>query len=602
MSEVSKRSYLYRRGHTFYFRKRIPTELISLYDGRKEITRSLKTNDQKEANKLWLKAVQEIEKEFETKRFQVDEPSPTPASIHYPIKELLKVADNWLKVIDDNDTREAILNLDKWSKGEVEDFIDNQKLDISLLRGEMAGEKIFMGSENPNYGESNIQKLLEEKHISLDRDSDDYNILKKYIIQRLIQLSEKRISFFTDIGMRDRELNSFFKQRNPSSKKENTSHFETDSSLKIQELLEQYLSEKQINLNSQKTINGYRYMVNLFISFLGGDRATASLTRTDFVTFRNHLLEYPSNATKHFRGLGFFETIRQGKKRGLPTLSGRTINKIIQTLSTLFRYAEENNLIQQFFTKGLSVKLDKGKKSTRVPFSIEDLNAIFGGEFYKGIESPTSFKGHRKSYSRYWVPLVSLFSGMRQNEICQLYADDIKQIDGIPCFCIDTETNGERKPDKHLKNRNAHRTIPIHPTLIHLGFLDYVFSIKNHNQPRLFPDLKYRESTQNYSDSVNRWFHEHLIKTGVKKDKTKCFHSFRHTFRDAMREANIPLDRAQRLGGWKESDGTESLYGQGHKVETLYNELTKVSYDGLQLEHLLAHSSVFAKRGRSRLV
>ncbi|WP_407575434.1 site-specific integrase [Raoultella terrigena] len=36
-----------------------------------------------------------------------------------------------------------------------------------------------------------------------------------------------------------------------------------------------------------------------------------------------------------------------------------------------------------------------------------------------------------------WIILIGRYSGMRQNEICQLYHNDIMKVDGIWCIRID---------------------------------------------------------------------------------------------------------------------------------------------------------------------
>lgn len=57
---------------------------------------------------------------------------------------------------------------------------------------------------------------------------------------------------------------------------------------------------------------------------------------------------------------------------------------------------------------------------------------------------------------------------MRLNEICQLTTADIITKDEVVCFSIN-DKNGKR-----VKTANAIRIIPIHPTLIKCGFLQYV--------------------------------------------------------------------------------------------------------------------------------
>jgi hypothetical protein len=61
--------------------------------------------------------------------------------------------------------------------------------------------------------------------------------------------------------------------------------------------------------------------------------------------------------------------------------------------------------------------------------------------------------------------------------------------------------------------------------------------------------------------------------------KGASFHSFRHNYRDALREAEIGLERVRALGGWRrDSDGEEANYGKGLKAATLDREIEKVRY------------------------
>jgi integrase len=89
-----------------------------------------------------------------------------------------------------------------------------------------------------------------------------------------------------------------------------------------------------------------------------------------------------------------------------------------------------------------------------------------------------------------------------------------------------------------------------------------------------------------YSDPFQKWFGRFLTKANAKKPKTS-FHSFRHTFRDALREADISAERVKALGGWANTE-TQEDYGSDLRPSTLYQEIKKVRYEGLDLSHLHA--------------
>jgi putative transposase len=76
-----------------------------------------------------------------------------------------------------------------------------------------------------------------------------------------------------------------------------------------------------------------------------------------------------------------------------------------------------------------------------------------------------------------------------------------------------------------------------------------------------------------------------LTQIGAKTPKTS-FHSFRHCYRDALREADISQERVRALGGWTAKGGAEEIYGGGHRASTLAREIEKIGYPGLDLSRL----------------
>jgi integrase len=168
---------------------------------------------------------------------------------------------------------------------------------------------------------------------------------------------------------------------------------------------------------------------------------------------------------------------------------------------------------------------------------------------------------------------------MRLNEACQLAVDDVATKDGVDVILVRADGDGKR-----VKSEAGERLIPVHPELKRLGFLGHVEDMRAAGEARLFPDLPMGRNGY-YSDPFQKWFGRFLDKAGAKAPKTS-FHSFRHCFRDALREADVPRDAVLALGGWT-AGGTEEIYGGGLKASTLAREIAKVRYD-LDLGHLCA--------------
>jgi len=183
---------------------------------------------------------------------------------------------------------------------------------------------------------------------------------------------------------------------------------------------------------------------------------------------------------------------------------------------------------------------------------------------------------------------------MRLNEICQLDVADIRNVDGVACFLISSRSQ-TGTTDKHVKTANSERYVPIHPRLVECGFMEFVAMRREQGGMKLFPELAI--STMGYySDPFSKWFRRFLNKARAAKPKT-CFHSFRHNFRDGLREARIDHDIALALGGWASANGRESVetaeaYGRGFRVATLFEALKQIDYPNLDLRHLSSAGSI----------
>ena len=133
-----------------------------------------------------------------------------------------------------------------------------------------------------------------------------------------------------------------------------------------------------------------------------------------------------------------------------------------------------------------------------------------------------------------WIPLIALFNGMRQGEICQLFCDDVVKVDRVICFRI--RDFSARK--QSVKNEGSCRTIPVHPTLLGLGFMDFVASRLTLGHERLWQGVKsrkveYYEKQDCYSHYFEKWYNDTFRKYVIldpEDQKRKPFHSLRHTF------------------------------------------------------------------------
>lgn len=211
-------------------------------------------------------------------------------------------------------------------------------------------------------------------------------------------------------------------------------------------------------------------------------------------------------------------------------------------------------------TTGIKPRTSSRPSLQRLPFSTTDISAIFNPSAYPDISQG----------SKYWLPLLALFTGARLNELGQLYKTDI-EIGQFPFIRISDQNILDGYP-KRLKNFSSNRTIPIHPKLIEYGLLEYVSS-----RPGvfIFDDLPHNgeyEPTKAYSQHFGRY----LRKVGI-SEYQKVFHSFRHTFKAECRLRGIEEEVHDALTGHRNSSKQVSRsYGGEIPVEVLQSAVSKL--------------------------
>jgi len=359
------------------------------------------------------------------------------------------------------------------------------------------------------------------------------------------------------------------------------------STVTLADLIKRYNADPTRAAPSPKTKLKQDAQARLFKDVVGGKTLVSAIDREKARKLLDTVKALPSNATKRFPKKKLAEVLEIAKAKELAPMSVTTANSYMSAFVSLLDFAVTEHIIEKNPATGLRLASDGMKrKDKRLPFTVADLKAIFAAPLYSGcVDDGPGYNRpgpNRPRRGRFWVPLVSLYSGMRLNEICQLTEDDIAVEDGTDVILIRSDEDGV----KRVKTAAGHRFVPIHPQLKRLGFLDHVATVRA-RQPakaRLFPDLT-TASTGYISDNFSKWFANFLDKVEI-RDSRLNFHSFRHTFRDALREAEISQERVRELGGWS-SGSTEDDYGSGTRPSTLAREIAKVTYPGLDLRHLV---------------
>ena len=326
----------------------------------------------------------------------------------------------------------------------------------------------------------------------------------------------------------------------------------------------------------------------IFEECLGDAKPLYRITRADVRAFKQALSETPAHFTKRFPGLALPATIKANKLRAIPyaPIDTRTVNEgYLSRLHSIFNWCVRNDVIPDNPATGIKVETAKGKakgKAPRVNFSPSDLTKIF---------SPALFDTSRPLDEAQWAALTALFTGARASELAQIKLDSIRHERGSLVVAIEEET----------KNAESQRLIPIHSTLISLGFEKHIEKLRSSGATHLFP-VWYRkgmEARKRAHDGGKLTLNHHFprfipraFNVTIKRkigihDSRKTFHSFRHTFTTGLDHAGVPRSMQDRLCGHADSSA-HAGYIHGDSVEAMKEAIEKLRFDGFVLGTIVA--------------
>lgn len=80
-----------------------------------------------------------------------------------------------------------------------------------------------------------------------------------------------------------------------------------------------------------------------------------------------------------------------------------------------------------------------------------------------------------------------------------------------------------------------------------------------------------------YAGPVQHWFARYLDRLKI-TDKSKVFHSFRHTFETKAVEKKIPAEYQNAICGWTDQGIGQRLYAHKKDMNIMLEELSKINY------------------------
>ena len=313
----------------------------------------------------------------------------------------------------------------------------------------------------------------------------------------------------------------------------------------------------------------YRGIIAALEEVVGPDRPIRAITKSDIKAALAFVRRIPKNAKKFWPDLTLSEAVAKADAEGKSErLSPGSVSTYFSHLCSLFTYAVNEDWLDASPCAGIQVE---GEQITdRRAFDAEELQVLFDDFHRVRSNQPAKF----------WVPALALFTGARQNELCQLMTSDVQEENGVTVLHLTKyDEDGVNRGSKRLKNDSSTRFVPIHSELLAAGFRDYVDERKAAGDERLFPQLT--EHATGHGHYFGKWFGRRLRTLGI-LDKSACFHSYRHGWREAASLAGMTDRQVDAMAGWSPKSQA-GKYGRRTVVKELAPLVEKIDFGDFRL-------------------
>lgn len=281
-----------------------------------------------------------------------------------------------------------------------------------------------------------------------------------------------------------------------------------------------------------------RLLVNILTRDGVQHRLASSLTQEDCALIRSEL---------------------PGRISGQSAHQGNTLSKYYATFNRLMEHIKKQNYVDQ--APRIDHNFKRRKANITQPLNDDDLQSLFNGLIYEDHRN-SSMRWTAHAF-KFWIMPLSLFTGMRLNEICQLQTADIFEKEGG--WVISINDNGN---NKSLKTESSRRELPIHQALINMGFIDFVklvISKQKSKRSQLFPELSYKPMHR-YSREATRFFMGEGEKSGYLNNCCELgskdnygFKSLRRSFAQRLRDSGVDAEIIADLLGHVQNENLNTL-------------------------------------------
>ncbi|MCF8467672.1 MAG: site-specific integrase [Sneathiella sp.] len=580
--------YLQNQSGVFYFRRKVPFEFRERI-GVTEIKRSLGTCARKLAKIRAAQLYLISERLFEYAKMN---PKQTNNYIQNIAKEIFS------REIEKWEINFALKSEDVYC--EETNTIESSKSSTRVLMHSMLDiEKSAQQANKGSFSALNIEPFLSSVGIERLHDDENENQAMLQILARLVQRGQ--ISAFETMLARldgdysfrpddrlfsmvldkiDLGESDFFSTDGEKENFDQSKNSPTPSrvSARFSEIYEIVISQmKETDQWKGQTVNQNRTTFERFME-VAGDKPVSEYEKPDITKFINLMRKLPKDWGRSIksRDLSIQQIVKNNEGKNQDTLAVNTLKRHQRALNKFFSHLlNEGVFVGENPASGYKFPKDTSRRGKRKAWTSEKLESLFSSPNWQGTKSRsqrTKPGNVITKDAKYWLPLLALYHGCRLEEMAQLRKSDIQSENGISFFYI----NGE--DGRQIKNLQSERRVPVHPTMIKFGFLDYVNNITGQSESSIFPELKTGGADTKFGFAYSKWFARYRQGIGIFEEKLD-FHSFRHTFITELVNKGVSRETVEALVGHDSGESTTtSVYFKGFTIENLAIAIAKLEW------------------------
>ena len=376
--DLPSQIHVFNRNGTYYFRRRAPKDLLSLYPSS-QIIFSLKTKDRRKADRLARAESVRLDQEFQRHRAHL----LTHVDGELSGEDIEHICALWIAEILEQDEEARMEGL---TDRDYQKWTESLNIASASSRYELArGDTESMEWEMEDFCESHGYKVI--------KGTTTYRKLAYAFLRATVEAFKKQMARHQGEIVETPKVPPLGPQhRGPT----------------LAQVLDKWKLEAK---PKPKTIAEWELVISRF-NELHGLLQLGQMTKAHIVAYKDNRLMNGS--------------------------APATVTKQLGALSSLLQYSVDNDLLATNVAAGVRVARGKVEKKTRLPYEIDDLNKIFTCPVYVSAHRPQGGAGE----SAYWLPLLALYTGARLEELGQLTKKDIRQLANIWYINISDEAEG----------------------------------------------------------------------------------------------------------------------------------------------------------------